>query len=512
LDMFGYADGHCFWLSGSAGTGKTHTLNTLYRMCHARGIPIMMSASTGIAATRLTDATTAHSLFGIRVDKDDANELSSMILCDSYKGQLLKKVRIFVIDEVGMLNVKVIRAIDTFLRDLHSCNQEFGGVIVIFTGDERQIMPVMGPRVDPLGDEQAEATFFFSDYAHRELTHRCYLTQNMRLNPRDTGFRDYQDALGVDRVKHVPLPDDPNHKLNRYINVRPEFARTNELDFVREVFPPTVFTCPDPMTITKHVVLASINATVDHLNAVCANLMPADRVSRTYLSTNVAGEHDRYNPENAIYSAQNMQNTNSADIPHHSLTLKAGMPVMYMKNTDVSNGLANGAMMVVTRLDADIVWCLVSSRHGVLETPIIPTEFEYDNNNGFTFKRTQLPLRVAFAVTIHRSQGGTYDRVGLHAVHQIWYHGGLFVAFTRCTSQAGFTIYALPRPGMNNAVIRNVVHPRISRMPPDCVCGCNPLPPGLRGPPPPPPPPPVPQVVVDEDDVDEDIPFMEYER
>jgi PIF1-like helicase len=420
-------------------------------------------------------------------------------------------VRIFIIDEVGMLNVKVIKAIDNLLRDIHSTTKEFGGTIIIFTGDERQIMPVMGRHVDPLGEEQAAATFFFSNYADWNMTHPCYLTQNMRLDPRDTNFLRVQAMIGEDRIKHVPLPDDPNHKLTRYVRIARKYLRTNEPEFISEVFPPAIFNSAEPMAITKHVILASRNDAVDRLNTACTKLMPADSPSRTYLSTNVAGEHDRYNPENAIYSAQNMQNTNNADIPHHSLTLTVGMPVMYMQNTDVSNGLANGAMMVVTRLDSDIVWCLVNSRHGVLETPIIPTEFEFDNNNGYRFKRTQLPLRVAFAVTIHRSQGGTYNKVGLHSIHQIWYHGGLFVAFTRCTTEAGFTIFAHVRPGMDRAVVRNVVHPRVSRKRFDCLCRCQPLPFGYEWPDPPPPPP-APQDVVDEDAVDEDIPFNEYER
>jgi hypothetical protein len=182
-----------------------------------------------------------------------------------------------------------------------------------------------------------------------------------------------------------------------------------------------------------------------------------------------------------------------------------------MQNLDVPNG----AMMVVTRLEQDVVWVMTNSRNGVVEMPIIPTVFDYDNGNGFKFSRTQLPLRIAFAVTIHRSQGGTYDVVGYHGGRPVFYHGGLFVAFTRCTTAEGFSVFVKSPSDYPRPTVRNVVHPRVST---DtglgfyCACGCNPFPPGYPGPPPPPPPPPPAGDVVDEEDVDEDVPFNDYVR
>ena len=89
-------------------------------------------------------------------------------------------------------------------------------------------------------------------------------------------------------------------------------------------------------------------------------------------------------------------------------------------------------------------------------------------------------------------------------------HGGLFVVFTRCTTAAGFIVLVRHHhSGFPHPTVRNVVHPRVGRNG-FCECGCKPFPPDYHENLPPPPPPPAPQAVIDEEDIDEDVPFEEY--
>jgi hypothetical protein len=123
-------------LQGEGGTGKTHALNSLIEKCHALRVPIGVCASTGIAATHLLGGRTAHSLFGIRVKDTNAdtpvNDVQfSHIKADSYKGRLLKRYRIIIIDEVGMLHVDNIYTINMLLKDLHDTSVRFGRVLMI---------------------------------------------------------------------------------------------------------------------------------------------------------------------------------------------------------------------------------------------------------------------------------------------------------------------------------------------------------------------------------------------
>jgi hypothetical protein len=211
--------------------------------------------------------------------------------------------------------------------------------------------------------------------------------------------------VGEDKYQHVRFPHDKQKQLTRYICIPPHLAWFNEQEFMREIFPPEVMASDDWMQLTRRVILAPTNRIVDRINAEIAALMPADRPSKTYLSANKATDVDLYDPHSAIFAPENLQSINSAKLPPHELQLKVGMPVMCMKNLDVPNGICNGTIMIVERVDEAVVWCRVNTRFGQRLQPIVATHFAY-RKGGFKFTRTQLPLRVAFSATINRAQGG----------------------------------------------------------------------------------------------------------
>jgi ATP-dependent DNA helicase PIF1 len=372
-----------------------------------------------------------------------------------------------------MLHVDDIYCINMLLKDLHDTGFRFGRVLMIFTGDVRQIMPIV-KNADPLSDRQAQASFFFS--ADCAACTRVTLTDNMRVRQSadHANFLAWQELIGYDRYEHVQFPQDRQRRHTRYIRVPSCFARFDEDAFIAEVYDREVLG-GDPVRLANRVILAATNSVVDRVNRRITAMMPADRPSQTYLSVNTPDAYDVYDPTSAILATDNLQSIVSADIPVHELTLRVGMPIMCMQNLDVSNGICNGTTMIVERLDSSIVWCRVNTRYGQRLHPIAPTKFIY-NSNGFKFSRTQLPLRVAFCVTINRAQAGTYDFVGYHATYPIWAHGMLFVAVTRVTTPEGLTILCNPNlmvdaPGGNgdvtgstvrHATMRNIVHPWVS--------------------------------------------------
>lgn len=221
------------------------------------------------------------------------------------------------------------------------------------------------------------------------------------------------------------------------------------------------------MELAKRVLLAPHNAVVDEMNDLITSRMPSHRATRTYLSTNTPDAYDVYDPTTAVFSIDNLQTINDSSMPVHKLTLRVGMPVMCLQNLDVAEGICNGTTMVVERLDPEVVWCRLLTRYGERLHPFAPTAFAYDNN-GFKFTRIQMPMRVSFAATINRAQGGTYDRVAYHALRPIWAHGMFFTVITRPTTPDGLTILCDPRRGVPQAnnpellqgTTRNVVHPR----------------------------------------------------
>ena len=417
-------------------------------------------------ATRLIGGCTAHTLFGIPVegDEDAPEEVRlSTISASSRRGERLKQTQVFIIDEVGMLHVNALSTINDLLKDLHDTSNRYGKALFIFSGDERQLMPIL-KHADPLGRAQAQASFFFSgDFRHCRVT---TLTQNMRVRPGQEQYLNWQRNVGMDRYQHVRFPHDFKNRFTRYIAIPRQFARFDEASFVHEIFNPEVLATFDPMQITERVILAPTNKIVDRLNTAIGEMLLADRPCRTYLSTNVADAYDLYDPQSAVFSAENLQNINHPKLPAHRLTLKVGMPVMCMQNLNVPGGICNGTMMAVERLENDIVWCRVNTSRGQILYPVVPTHFTY-KKGGFGFTRTQLPLRVAFSATINRAQGGSYDRVAYHGLHPVWQHGAFYTAATRSRSADGFTVLCDPTLTYNHngeelPTTRNVVHPWIS--------------------------------------------------
>jgi hypothetical protein len=452
-------------LQGEAGTGKTHALNVLIEHCHAESIPLRASASTGIAATRLLGGTTVHSLFGVIVEEDDdspSSSLASRVSPDSYKGRLLKRTSVFIIDEVGMLHIDVIEVVNTLLKLLHDTSVRFGRVLMIFTGDARQIMPIVH-HADPLGRRQAEASFFFS--GHRTRCEVVTLQENRRLRAGQGFFLDWQRKLGMDRYQHVQFQHDTRNELTRYICIPRKFARYDEEAFIREVFSPEVLSGP-PMALSKRVLLAPTNRIVNSFNARIARLMPSDRHTVVYLSTNMPAPHNVYDPTTAVMAPENLQAIESPRMPSHRLELKVGMPVMCMQNINVSNGICNGSQMVVERLDPAVVWCRVNSRYGEIVHPFAATNFTY-RMGILEFTRSQLPLRIAFSATINRAQGGTYEKVGFDSRHPVWAHGQSYTVVSRVEEDDGLIVLCDHRKDYTHngevlPTMRNVVHPWVS--------------------------------------------------
>jgi hypothetical protein len=406
-----------------------------------------------------------HALFGIPVDDEGdgaGGNISSRVDAGSYKGRLLRRVVIFIVDEVGMLHMDVVEAVNALLKMLHDTSVRFGRVLMIFTGDVRQIMPIV-PHADPLGQRQAEASFFFS--GHRAHCEVFTLTVNRRVQAGQGLFLDWQRKMGADLYQHVQFPHDTRGELTRYVCIPRQFGRYSEEEFIEEVYSSEVLAGPS-LALTKRVLLAPTNRIVDYYNAKITRMMPGDRQTAIYFSTNMPAAYNVYDPTSAVFSPENLQSINSPKLPAHRLELRVGMPVMCMQNLDVSYGICNGTQMVVERLDSGVVWCRFESRYGSLLHPFVPTEFSYKSGI-LEFKRYQLPLRVAFSATTNRAQGGTYDVVGCDTRHPFWAHGQAYTVVSRVTSAEGLILLCdhtkdYRHNGEMQPTMRNVVHPWVS--------------------------------------------------
>lgn len=146
-----------------------------------------------------------------------------------------------------------------------------------------------------------------------------------------------------------------------------------------------------------------------------------------------------------------------AGLPPHALVLKRGVPVILLRNLAPSDGLCNGTRLLVTQVTRRVICCQVLSgvRQGQgVFIPRITLTCSPSRSTSFTMYRHQFPLRLAFAMTINKSQGQSLAHVGIDLTVPVFSHGQLYVALSRATSAARIRVLL---PGSEQAVTRNVV-------------------------------------------------------
>lgn len=392
LDHIRGEDGHLF-VTGRAGTGKSTLLRVLRDLVPGESIVV---APTGLAAVNV-GGQTIHSFFGFPprlIRGDDIRR--------SRNGSLMRRIKYLIIDEVSMVRSELMWAMDQSLRVNRGRPREsFGGVRLIMFGDLHQLPPVVQEaEVAEHLETNFGGPFFFSAPALREGagTVRLELSQVFRQN----------DAALIDILNKL----------------RDGEADEDSLAFLNErVNPVRTLSEGDP-----YVILTPTNAAAQRINM--AYLDALGGTPRKY-EAGVTGE----------YSA-------AAQPTDAVLLLKPGAKVILLRN-DPDKRWVNGTVARISRLDDKRVWISLNGEEYEVETASWESRrYAFDKEQervvetvAGTFK--QFPLRLAWALTIHKAQGLTLDKVYIDLGRGTFAHGQAYVALSRCRSLEGL---ALARP------------------------------------------------------------------
>lgn len=377
-----------FFLTGRAGTGKTTFLRKVQKLVDKQFITL---APTGVAAI-LAGGDTIHSFFGLPMEVCYPGTMGKM---NEARIQTLLHTDTIIIDEVSMVRCDIIDAIDYTMRKTLRSSLPFGGKQVIFVGDMFQLPPVIARKEERelMHDlYQADDCFFYkADVIKRMRLVKIEFQKVYRQD--DTQFLDILEHVRLNKV----TPEDLMH-LNR------------------RVCQPTK---EDGMVIT----LASRNSTADAINEKC--LAEIDSEEYVYEGT-VQGkfEEKRFPVE-------------------MTMRLKVGAQVMFTRN-DQQKRWANGTLGKVTKLAKDEIQ--VTTNAG--ETYVVPNcswdsvTYEYDKEakklkKEVTGTFTQYPLKLAWAITVHKSQGMTFEKMSLDLSKGMFAAGQLYVALSRVQSLEG---------------------------------------------------------------------------
>lgn len=383
------------FLTGEPGSGKTYTINQYVSWLRSHRVEPAITASTGIAATHI-GGITIHSWSGIGISKYISDEAMEHILSNDKLVSRISKTSILIIDEISMLDARTLTAVDCVCRKIKEANLPFGGLQVIFVGDFFQLPPITGE-----GEEKAQ--FAFESGAWRAADPIvCYLSEQHRQD--DARFL---DLLG--RLRKGQITDDIHECLRSRIIDR-EASKT-------------------------HVRLYAHNVNVDRVNEQKLNELHGEMRIFEMESKGAKASVERL-----------MKNCLSPEF----LQLKIGARVMCTKNY-FEKGFVNGTLGDVIGFDED-GFPIVKSIGG--RTIHIP-KMEWNATDGTKTiaKITQIPLRLAWAITIHKSQGLTLDEAVMD-LSEVFEFGQGYVALSRVRSFSGLHLL-----GYNHRALQ--VHPGI---------------------------------------------------
>lgn len=372
------------FITGRAGTGKSTLLQHLRAVTGKR---MAVLAPTGVAALHV-QAQTIHSFFGFKpgLAPDDARKAARTCADAS----LYRHLDVIVIDEISMVRADLLDAIDIFLRTVRKSDEAFGAVQMVFIGDLYQLPPVLTRHEQPFFEQIYASPYFFSAQV---MCSGLFKLEHVELEKVYRQQDDFFIEL-LSAVRSRSLTDIQLEQINRRVN--PDGAGAH----------------PDAICLT------TTNRAADLLNAARIEQLPGRLFS-------YAGAAKADFDVGAAPVALDLQ-------------LKAGAQVMFAANN--SEGLwVNGTLGHVMELDEDYV--LVKTQDGLLVSvePYTWSMYRYAyDKEVHALKResigtfTQLPLQPAWALTIHKSQGKTFDKVVVDLGRGTFAHGQAYVALSRC--------------------------------------------------------------------------------
>ena len=376
-----------FFLTGKAGTGKTTFLQTVQKEIDKNFIVL---APTGIAAM-LAGGETIHSFFGLPLQICTPKTMGNI---NRSKISIIKRVDTIIIDEVSMVRCDIIDAIDYTLRCVMRNSLPFGGKQMVFVGDLFQLPPVLRKEEAEIMDDlyNTMSPFFFKARALKRLSLPCIEFIKV-YRQKDDVFLSILDSIRFNKASYAELSE-----INRCVG--------------RSI--PT-----DERIIT----LCTRNDEASKINMAKLNLIDSEEFC---FEAKIDGD---------IKLDSNLP-------AERKLTLKSGAQVIFVRN-DISRRWVNGTIGTISKIsDEEINVVTESGEYKVSPVSWESYKYEYNSKEKKIVKTlvgtyTQYPLKLSWAITIHKSQGMTFDKMILDLSRGIFSKGQLYVALSRVRSLDG---------------------------------------------------------------------------
>lgn len=383
-------NGENVFVTGFAGTGKSYILNKLKEKFKKK---LTITSTTGIAAVNVKGQT-LHSWAGVGLCRNTISKTVEKIKGRRTQYKQILNCHILAIDEISMLNIETFEYVNEVLKLIRECDKPFGGIQVLFIGDFYQLPPVNN-------EEQTELKYCFDSYVWDELDLKnVVLKKNYRQNEES-----FIRALSNMRTNCL------NDEDIRLLNGRCVDSDTYQTDMLH------IFSTNDE---ANRYNFAKFNMIEEPIRILTAE----DAVYR-----GTTPVYDNFT-ESESYILEIFSKNCRAE---KEIQLKLGAKVMLLVNMDFNKGLINGACGTIQEFNENSI----SIKFDNGTTVSIPKhKFEYYYNDRVVATRTQYPLRLAYGITIHKSQGMTLDKLVVDC-SRIFEKGQAYVAISRVKTLDG---------------------------------------------------------------------------
>ncbi|MGY8943323.1 MAG: HRDC domain-containing protein, partial [Flavobacteriales bacterium] len=398
------------FITGKAGTGKTTFLHKIKQESLKR---MVIVAPTGVAAIN-AKGVTIHSFFQMPFGPILPNQIANTNQQRKFsktKIDIIKSLDLIIIDEISMVRADLLDGIDQVMRRYKNRNKVFGGAQILMIGDLQQLAPVVKPHEWSLLQQYYNTVYFFSSKAYQEAN-------VVSIELKHIYRQKNEDFIKIlNEIRTNTLSDASAEILNK--NYNPSFSPTKEEGYI---------------TLTTH------NNRANLINDSELNKL---KIKSTFFKAEISGKFS----ENAYPNAERLE-------------LKVGAQVMFLKNdSSTDKRYYNGKIGIITAISKETVTVQCPN-----EPDEIVAEKETWSNINYSINEetkaikeemigafSQIPLRLAWAITIHKSQGLTFERAIIDA-EASFAHGQTYVALSRCTSLEGLV---LKTPITSSAIIND---------------------------------------------------------
>jgi hypothetical protein len=395
-----------FTILASAGCGKTMWVEGLTWSLRALGLIIINVAASALAATLLPGGSTAHSAFRIPIPTTS----SSFCGIKSAERELIRQCKVICYDEVSMVGKEVAECLNRLLQDVMQCSEPFGGKVVVFLGDFKQLLPVEPGRKYP-------ATV--KDCSWWPQTNVLRFTKNFRaaVHPE---FCALLEVIGNGSLEQVPIP----------ASTRADSVA----DLISKVYGDNILA----VSSSRHLIMAFTLEMCNEINVACLAAIPGDEFCA------VAHDDTKDNRQPDLYTDDYLSTLPLHGVPPSSLPMKVGARYMIIKNYNPAVGACNGTLCELLQFTRNIAHVKIQTGiHAgrVILLPRCSCHVSRENSGlPFDFTRVQFPLIPAYAVSVHKSQGQSLCRIGIIVDRDSFAHGQVYTALSRTSGWDNITV------------------------------------------------------------------------